>query len=431
MSDLKLQIVYMQIADLKPYKFNPRKNEKAIGVVCESIKEFGFLIPVVVDQNKELICGHTRIESAKILGITEIPTIQVEHLTEPQIRAFRLMDNKSTEYATWNVVLLKPEFEFLQDKIDLSKTGFKEAEIHKIMDPTTLDSKGDTPGKYQIEQGRVYVLGNHRIICGDSTKEETFLKLIPPKVDIHCVYTDPPYGVSYSGTNNENGRDWKVIEGDGLRGDALYDLLYNAFKQANQFLVKNGALYVFHASSNQIIFEKALNSAGIQVKQQLIWHKHHILGHSHYHWTHEPIFYCSRINENPKFYGMRDNKTYYTELDIDKLTEQEAKDILREEQKFSTVVQFQKDPPKDYIHPTQKPVKMAEHFIINSSRIGDNILEPFAGSGSTLIACENKKRNCYAVEFSPDFVSHIIERWEKLTGKQAKTEQNEALKLRN
>lgn len=430
MEEQKIKIEYQNIQEIRPYKFNPRKNEKAVKIVSESIKNFGFLVPIVVDKENELIAGHTRIEAAKILGIENIPTIKVENLSEDQIKAFRIMDNKSTEYATWDRILLKHEFEGLLGKLDLKMTGFREAEIENIMDPEAKDSKGDFPGKYLIEQGKVYLLGNHRLICGDSTDEMTFNKLIPPRTDIHMVYTDPPYGVSYKGTNNTNGRDWKVIEGDSLRGDALYDLLEKCFTQVNEYLVQNGALYIFHASSNQIIFEKALNAANFQVKQQLIWHKHHILGHSHYHWTHEPIFYCSRINENPKFYGTRTNKTFINNLKIEDMTEEEMRKLLLKIKKESTVVEFKKDAAKDYIHPTQKPVKMAEHFIINSSRVNENVLEPFAGSGSTLIACENKKRKCFAVEYSPDFVSHIIERWEKLTGKTATDEQGKEIPLK-
>ena len=426
----RLKIQYLPISELKPYKFNPRKNEKAVKIVSESIKEFGFLIPVVIDKNNELIAGHTRIEAAKLLGIPEAPSIKVESLSEDQVRAFRLMDNKSTEYAQWDKILLRHEFESLSGKLDLKLTGFREAEIHKIMDPTAKDSTGDTVGKYQIEPGKVYLLGNHRLICSDSKDPMTFNRLIPPKTDIHMVYTDPPYGVSYKGTNNENGRDWKVIEGDDLRGDGLYDLLTSCFEQVNQYLIKKGALYVFHASSNQIIFEKALNQVGFQVKQQLIWHKHHILGHSHYHWTHEPIFYCSRLNENPTYYGTRDNKTFINQLNPLEMTEEEMRKTLMEIKKNSTVVEFKKDAAKDYIHPTQKPVKMAEHFIINSSRIGENVLEPFAGSGSTLIACENKNRKCFAVEYSQDFCSHIIERWETLTGKKATDELGKPMGLR-
>jgi site-specific DNA-methyltransferase (adenine-specific) len=389
----------------------------------------------VIDKDNELIAGHTRIEAAKLLGIEEVPTIKVENLNEEQIRAFRLMDNKSTEYARWDRILLKHEFEFLRGKIDMKFTGFREAEIHKIMGEDAKDSKGNRLGKYQIEPNTVYQLGKHRLICGDAKDPMTYMKLIPPKVEMQCVYTDPPYGVSYSGTNNENKKKWNIIAGDKLRGDDLFDLLSRAFKETSQYLSKEAAMYVFHASATQMIFERALNYAGIHVRQQLIWEKHHVLGHSHYHWNHEPIFYCGKAEESPKYYGTRDNKTVIDTvlLNPDKIGEMEKEqlqEVLKEIVANSTALRFNQDATKDYIHPTQKPVKLAEHFIVNSTKMEENVLDMFAGSGSTLIACENKKRQCFAIEIDPDFASLIIERWEKLTGKQATNELKQPMKLR-
>lgn len=424
----ELNLKYRPITELKPYKFNARKNEKAVKVVTTSIKEFGFLNPIIIDQENEIIAGHTRLEACKELGIENVPTIQITDLTDDQIKAFRIMDNKSTEYATWDKNLLKREFTSLMDRMDLKLTGFREAEINKIMNEDPIEKKGDIPGKYKIEEGKLYKLGNHRLMCGDSTDENTYLKLIPSG-DIHMVYTDPPYGVSYIGTNNQNGRDWDMIAGDDLRGDGLYDMLVKAFTQINQYLIQKGALYVFHASSTQIEFEKALNNAGFQVKQQLIWNKHHVLGRSHYHWTHEPFFYASRLNENPTFYGMRDNKTIGNFDNLEQKSKEELINLIKKTENPS-MCDFKKDPAKDYIHPTQKPVKMAMNYIINSSRIEENVLDCFAGSGSTLIACENTKRNCYAIELSQDFVSHIIERWETLTGQVATDENNKEILLK-
>jgi site-specific DNA-methyltransferase (adenine-specific) len=431
----KIKIEYLNINEIKPYKFNPRKNEKAISIDADSIRQFGFLVPVVIDKNNELIAGHTRIEAGKLLGMEEIPAIKVENLTEEQIRAFRIMDNKSTEYARWDRILLKHEFEFLRSRIDMKFTGFREAEIMKIMGEDTKDSRGNRLGKYQIEPNKVYVLGNHRLICADATDPMTYTKLIPPKTEMQCVYTDPPYGVSYSGTNNENGREWDVIAGDQLRGDDLFNLLSKAFKEINPYLSKDSALYVFHASATQMIFERALNYAGFKVKQQLIWEKHHVLGHSHYHWNHEPIFYCARNDETPRYYGTRDNKTVIDSVllnpeTISKMEKEQLQEVLKEIVNNSTVQRFNKDATKDYIHPTQKPTKMGEFYIVNSTKMGDNVLDLFAGSGSTLIACENKKRKCFAVEIDQNFVSLIIERWEALTGNHAISELKEPMKLR-
>jgi len=412
----KIEIKYLELAEIKPYKKNPRKNDKAVDIVEKSIKEFGFKNPIVLDKNNEIIVGHTRLRAAKKLGMKEVPVIYAEELTPEQVKAFRIMDNKSSEIAKWDFDLLKVEFESMEN---LEFTGFTEAEIDKILDPQEKFSIGNKEPKYKIKLGDVYQLGQNRIICGDSTKAETYEKLLPKGTDIQCVFTDPPYGVSYSGTNNPNGRDWSVIDGDDLRGDALYDMLKDSFEQINQHLIQNGAVYTFHSSSNQIIFEKALNYAGFQVKQQLIWHKHHILGHSHYHWCHEPIFYCSRMNENPEWFGTRAQKTTLTKMIPEEMNLEELRKLVNKIKKDSTVWEIKKDSSKDYIHPTQKPTKLAERALVNSSKVGDNVLDPFAGSGSTLMACEQRNRKCYTIELDPTFCSHIIERWENHTQRKA------------
>ncbi len=275
-----------------------------------------------------------------------------------------------------------------------------------------------------IETGKIVEIDKsdlkfrHRLICGDSTKAETYERLIPKGTDIQCVFTDPPYGVSYSGTNNPNGRDWSVIEGDDLRGDQLYDMLKDCFEQVNQYLIKNGSVYIFHSSSNQIIFEKAMNYAGLQVKQQLIWHKHHILGHSNYHWCHEPIFYGSRMNENPEWFGTRAQKTTLNEITPEEMTHEELIRFVNAIKEDSTIWKIKKDSSKNYIHPTQKPTKLAQRAMLNSTKKGQYVLDPFAGSGSTLMACEERKRKCFSIELDTTFCSHIIERWENYTGKE-------------
>ena len=416
-----MKIENLKISEIKPYEKNPRKNDKAVEIVSKSIKEFGFKVPVILDKNNVIIAGHTRIKAAIKLGMKIVPVIRADELTEEQVKAFRIMDNKSIEYASWDWELLKGEFEQIQD---LTLTGFSEAEIEKVMNLDREFTIGKKDPKYKIELGEVWQLGEHRIICGDSTKEETYLKLIPEGIEIHLVFTDPPYGVSYQGMTNQGrigpkrGQDsrWDMIEGDDLRGDELYDLLKGCFDQINQHLIKNGSLYIFHSSSNQIIFEKAMNAANFQVKQQLIWNKHHVLGRAHYHWCHEPLFFGCRINESPLFYGTRSNKTILNKIDPEEMSQEELIKFVKKIKKESTMWDIKKEKTKNYIHPTQKPTKLAERAIVNSSKPGDNVLDPFAGSGSTLMACEEKKRACYSIELDPVFCSLIIERWEKSTG---------------
>jgi DNA modification methylase len=215
------------------------------------------------------------------------------------------------------------------------------------------------------------------------------------------------------------GKDWDVIEGDNLRTEELYKLLKNSLEQLNSHLNEGVGLYMFHASINQMIFEKALIDTGWQVKQQIIWKKPSVLSHAHYHWAHEPIFYCGRKGKPINFYGDRLNKTVLDELNLEKIKPEEAIKILKKIQKQSTFQEFKKDNTQKYIHPTQKPVNMAEFFITNNTKRNEWVVDMFAGSGSTLMACENTGRRCITIEMDLKYASHIIERWENSTNKKA------------
>lgn len=426
---MKLQIEYLPISELVPYPTNPRKNEKAVDIVAKSIEQFGFRVPIILGKDNEIIAGHTRLKASIKLGLTEVPVVWADDLTEEQQKAFRIMDNKSNEYAGWDFGLLQEELKSLEN-IELDMTGFSEAELKRIMTAEPEREEGGKEAKYQLENG-TYKLGKHYLIVGDCTKVD-YKKLLNEE-KIQLIYTDPPYGVSYKGNKSEvtqekvgmrMGKDWQVIEGDNLRGDELYALLEGSFKQIQPFLSKDASAYVFHASKNQILFEKALNSAGLEVKQQLIWKKPSVLSHSHYHWAHEPIFYCNQKGKPNKFYGDYMNKTIIDHLQMDKITPEEALKILKKIHKQSTIQEFKKDNSQEYIHPTQKPVEMAKFFITNSSKTNEWVVDMFGGSGSTLIACEQIGRKCIVCELDKKYASHIIERfeetgnkWEKLEGK--------------
>ena len=415
------KLLRLKLKDIKPYKNNAKiHTEKQVVSIMNSIVNFGYKDLIAVDENNMILEGHGRLRALYMIDTTgqrEINVWKISDFNEDEKKAYRIAHNKIGMDTGFDEGLLKVEFEGMKE---LEFTGFSEAQIDRILDPVEKSSIGNKEPKYKIELGDVYKLGDHRIICGDSTKEETYIKLIPKGVDIQCVFTDPPYGVSYSGTNNPNGRSWDVIAGDDMRGDELYDMLFNCFTQINQVLVKCGAMYVFHASSNQIIFETALNGAGFQVKQQLIWAKHHILGHSHYHWCHEPMFYCSRLKENPDYFGTRCNKTTLNKIDPDKMSHEELKRFVNKIKEQSTVWEIKKDSSKNYIHPTQKPTKLAQRAILNNTKKGQSVLDPFGGSFSTLMACEERKRVCYTIELDTTFCSHIIERWENHTSKKAR-----------
>lgn len=419
-----LQITYLPIGELTPYLKNPRKNDKAVDIVARSIKEYGFLVPIILDKDKIIVAGHTRLKAAYQLGLKEVPTILAENLTEEQVKGFRIMDNKANEYAGWDFEILQTELKDLKDLgFDLANTGFSETNLNRIMKGEAEREEGGKEPKYQIEEG-IYKLGNHYLICGDCTKID-FKKLLGND-KLALIYTDPPYGVSYGGNHAEStqekigmrmGKDWDVIEGDHLRGDDLYKLIRDCFTNAVPFLKNDAGAYIFHASKNQMIFEQAINEAGLEVKQQLIWKKASVLSHSHYHWAHEPILYCARKNKPVAFYGDHMNHTIIGDLKIDQMTPEEIKETLIKIQKQSTILEFKKDNAAEYIHPTQKPVSMAEFFISNSSKPNEWVLDMFGGSGSTLIACEKRDRKCIISELDKKYASHIIERWEDLTRK--------------
>ena len=408
-----MKIEEVNTTEIVPYEHNPRKNDKAVAVVMKSIKNFGFKVPIILDKDNVIIAGHTRLQAAIQLNMGQVPVIRADDLTPEQARAFRIMDNKTQEYAKWDQDLLKYELEGLKDmNVDLDLTGLKETEINRILEPKEEPNKGNKKPKYEIVLGDVWELGEHLLACGDATDAEIY-DLIVQEPAAMC-YTDPPYGVSYSGTNNPNGRDWEVIE-----GDDLYELVRCSFTEVKRHLKEKAAFYCFYASRNHTLFETAINKAGLEVRQQLIWHKHHILGHSHYHWCHEPIMYGGHMGHAPTFYGDRIDKTTLNDIDPEKMSPKEMKELIIRIADESTMWKFKKDLAQDYIHPTQKPVNMAIKAILNSSQPGEVVIEPFSGSGSTLMACEETKRRCRAIELSPEFCSHIIERWENKTGRKA------------
>jgi len=257
-------------------------------------------------------------------------------------------------------------------------------------------------------------------MCGDSTNDEHVARLMNDKI-ANVIWTDPPYGVSYKGTNNPNGKEWEVIKNDDLRGDELYNFLKKIFEVYSKYSAEKVAMYVCYASNNHQHFEKAINNAGFRVKQQIIWHKHMVLGHSDYHWAHEPILYCCKEKTNCDWFGTRTEKTVLdmTEKELNELKKEQLVEIIEKIRTNSTLQTFKKDNASDYIHPTQKPIELPFRMIINSSLESMNVLDLFGGSGSTLMACEQAKRNCFSMELDEKYCQNIINRWEKYTGLKA------------
>lgn len=390
-----MNIVYKRVDEIIPYEKNPRINDAAVDAVAQSIKEFGFRVPIVLDKNNVIITGHTRLRSAKSIGLTEVPCIIAENLTPEQVQAYRIADNKTGEIAEWNYDLLPIELRDLQEKdFDLSLLGFDSDELDRLLNgsseenvvaegETDADAVPDVPEEPVSQPGVIYQLGKHRLMCGDSTKAEDVARLMSGG-KAALVFTDPPYGVSYRGVNNPGGRLWEVIENDDLRGEKLSEFLLAAFKNLKASLREKRAFYIWYASSNHLQFEHAIIDAGLKSKQVLFWNKGMILGHSDYHWAAEPCFYGCHEGENCEWFGDRCQTTVW--------------DIKR-------------DNTREYVHPTQKPTALAIKAIFNSSKAGETVLDLFGGSGSTLIACEQTNRVNCTMEFDPKYADVIRRRW--------------------
>lgn len=376
-----INIVYKKIDELKPYKNNPRKNDKAVKAVADSIKEFGFKVPIILDSNMEIIAGHTRLKAAKRLKYKEVPCIIADDLTPDQVRAFRLVDNKVGELAEWDIDLLNIEL----SEIELDLTPF-EFKIEKTLNDIEEDEfEVVLPDEPKSKKGDIYILGNHRLMCGDSTNKDDVRKLMNGN-QCDMIFTDPPYNVNYEG-----GTGMK-IQNDNMLDATFYDFLFSAFDNMFENTKRGGAIYVCHSDTEGLNFRTAFKNSGYKLAECLIWVKSAlVMGRQDYHWRHEPILY-----------GWKEGAAHYF---IDDRTQ-------------DTVWEFKK-PKKNALHPTMKPLELCAKAIYNSSRNGDIILDLFGGSGSTLIASEQLDRICYMMELDEKYVDVIIDRWEKFTGRKA------------
>jgi len=425
-----MEITNVDIKELKFNDKNPRKiTKRELHKLMRSITEFGFVDPIIVNKhstrNNIVVGGHQRLKAAEKLGMKEVPVTYV-NLTEDKESLLNIALNEIS--GEWDDDKLLSLLQELEEKgIDLTLSGFDEPLLDEILSnkeqqkkEQNIDRTPKVPEVPKSKEGEVYILGNHRLMCGDSTEREDFKTLMQDKI-ADLAWTDPPYEVSYKGTNNPDGREWDVLKNDDLREDELYQFLSAIYLNVEQFTKKNAAMYTCYASVNHIIFEKALKEAGWLIKQTLIWEKGHVLGHSDYHWTHEPILYCRKEN-HPVWYGDRTHKTVILNSkveDLQELKKEELISMIAEIRLNSDLIRERKDPSNEYLHSTQKPVSLSKRMIKNSSRPNDLVIDPCAGSGSTLMACETSGRKCYAMEISEKYVDVIITRWQDFTGKKA------------
>lgn len=385
---------------LKPYEHNPRLNDGAVEAVANSIKQFGFRVPIIVDQDGVIISGHTRLKAAQKLGLCEVPVHQACELNPSQVRALRLADNKTGELAEWDLEFLPIELKELQSMDwDLSMLGFSEDELSDLL---TIDESetgntdvNDVPEVDEAapplsKPGEIYALGRHRLLCGDATDASAVTILLGGK-QIDLMFTDPPYGVGYADKNkflnslDKGNRIQDEIENDHLSQEETAKLWLTAFKAWAPHFADHSAYYVCTASSNGLLplMLDTMQKAGMPYRHQLIWVKNApVLCRSDYNYRHEPLLYGWADRHH--FYGEGEQKT--------------------------TVWEYAK-PNANTLHPTMKPVPLIENAILNSTEKGMLVVDPFLGSGSTLIAAERTGRVCYGTELEPKYCDVIRRRY--------------------
>jgi len=383
------------IERLIEYARNPRKNDAAVDRMCASIREFGFKIPCLVRSDGEVVDGHLRLKAARKLGITEIPVILCDEWSPAQVKAFRLMVNRSVTWAEWDEDLLALELQEIQESdFDLSLTGFEDEELARLLAAqdaaeglTDEDSIPDLPQTPVCETGDLWILGDHKLLVGDATRAEHVAKLMAGAA-ADLVFTDPPYNVDYEGYTEERLK----IKGDRMSDAEFKRFLESAFCSCRTAVKPGASLYVCHSSSWQREFQNALESAGFEVRCQIIWAKNTFAwGFGRYKFQHEPMFYAHVAGEKDPWYGDKSQSTLWEE----------------------------KKPAANRLHPTAKPVELVERALLNSSKACDLVADLFGGSGSTLIGCERRGRKARLMEIDPKYADCIVRRYQEYTGKRA------------
>ena len=381
-----MQIINLKLADIHPYERNPRNNDAAVAAVAKSIREFGFKNPIILDREHVIVAGHTRMLAAKQLGLTEVPCVIAEDLTPEQVKAFRIADNKTGEIAEWNYELLPVELRELQNaQFDLSLLGFDTDELEKLLSGTDEVTEGETepdavpemPEVASSRPGEVYQLGEHRLLCGDSTGEADTAKLMAGgMVDLYLV--DPPYNVALTGSTG------LTIQNDDMGDGEFRSFLTQAFTTAAEVIKPGASFYIFHSDSESANFRLACRDTGLDVHQTLYWVKNSfVLGRFDYHYMSESVLYGWKAGEAHRWFNDRCQ---------------------------TNILNFDK-PKCNTVHPSMKPVEMLVYIIRNSSARGDIVLDNFGGSGSTLVACEQTGRKCRMLELDPKYCDVIRRRW--------------------
>lgn len=385
----EMQYYLADVSELIPYVRNARTHsETQVSQIAASIREFGFLSPILVAEDNTILAGHGRLAAALKLGLKKVPCVKENHLTETQKRAYIIADNKLSLNAGWDNELLAVELSELEGAdFNLDLLGFDEAELSSIFDADKDVNEDDFDVEKELEEpcfsktGDIWTLGKHRIICGDATKLETYKTLLE-NTKVNLVVTDPPYNVNYEGAAGK-------IKNDNMENDKFYQFLFNSFVNMEQAMTDDASIYVFHADTEGLNFRKAFQDAGFYLSGCCIWKKPSlVLGRSPYQWQHEPCLYGWKKKGKHKWYAGR---------------------------KETSVWEFEKS-KKNADHPTMKPIALLAYPIKNSSMTNSLVLDPFAGSGSTLIACEQTGRVCYAIELDEKYCDVIVKRYIEQVG---------------
>lgn len=391
-----MDVIELPLGQIIPYARNPRRNEKAVASVAASIAEFGWRQPIVVDEEMVVLAGHTRLEAAHQLGLETAPVHVAKGLTEAQARAFRIMDNRSSENAEWDDELLGLELgDLLEAEFDLGLTGFTDEELNALLSGAIeaaaedADEIPDIPEHPVSRPGDLWLLGTHRLLCGDATVASDVERLLGD-IRADLCFCDPPYNVDYAGgIGAEKAGKGRRIKNDAL-GEVFGQFLYDACTLINAHT--SGAVYICMSSSELATLQKAFAEAGGHWSTFIIWAKDRFtLGRADYQRQYEPILYGWPEGTKRRWCGARDQGDVWL---IDR-------------------------PTKNELHPTMKPVGLVERAIRNSSRKGDLVFDPFGGSGTTLIAAETTGRKAALLELDPKYVDVIVQRWQQFTGRKA------------
>ena len=381
--------------------------------------------PIAVDKNNVIIEGHGRYLACREMGNNTVPIIHLDDLTDEQRKAYTLIHNKLTMNSGFDIDILNDELAEIET-IDMDVFGFNDDVLDGKNDDKE-DAEDDNyeepiPAEAKSKRGQIYKLGEHRLMCGDSTREEDVQKLMDGEL-ADLVITDPPYGVSYEENNGATNKERKNshIENDELKDKALQDFLTAVFSRAIESLNPGGAFYIYYATVSSVQFQAAAAAAGMKIREILIWNKNTFtLGRQDYQWKYEPCLYGWKEGGPHYFINDRTQSTVFEDkdFDVDKLTKDQAIEMIKQFYEYTTVFN-EKKPAVNDLHPTMKPVPLINRQMKNSSRKGELVLDLFGGSGTTLITAEQIGRRCNMMEYDPRYVDVIIDRWEKLTGQTA------------